>query len=88
MNGLEENKSGTVLCEVRDAFTETSKQEVAALGFESHGMVIYDASGAVSWKQDGHSMTREQVVTEVGGALDRTRSPIGFWFGKTTSANA
>lgn len=72
MNGLEEQYTGKLECEIVDATTDESKAKIKAYGFGNHGMVIFDDEGSVKKKMDGHLMQEpaiRQALKEVmGGA--------------------
>ena len=72
VNGLEEQYTGKLECEILDATTDESKAQIKAYGFGNHGMVIFDGEGNVQKKMDGHLMQEpkiRQALQEVmGGA--------------------
>lgn len=61
MNGLEEQYTGTLECEILDATTEESKAQIKAYGFGNHGLVIFDGEGNLQKKMDGHKMQEPQI---------------------------
>jgi hypothetical protein len=70
VNGLEEEYQGALACVILDATTPEGEAQIKAYGFGSHGMVIFDASGNVQKKLDGHYLseaTIREAVQEVMG---------------------
>lgn len=61
MHGLEEEYRGALKAEIRDATTPKHKAEIREHGFETHGMVIYDAEGQLKKKLDGHLMQEPEI---------------------------
>ena len=72
MNGLDEEYGKDLQCDVLDAYDDESKTKIAAYGFDSHGLVIFDTQGDVQKKMDGHEWTELQIRTALeevmGGA--------------------
>ena len=60
MSELEQKFEGVVAVNV-DATLDSSVTDIAALGFNNHGLVIRSPDGEVLWKQPDHSVDIEQV---------------------------
>ncbi len=69
VSGLEKEHPGQVVAKNLDATTPESKKEIQALGFETHGLVIRDAKGAVLFKQADHTVKMDEVKKEVASLL-------------------
>ena len=67
MNGLEKEYPGTVACKVVDATTASAKTKIHEYGFGTHGLVVFDESGTLKSKIDGHRMTK----ADIQAAIDR-----------------
>jgi hypothetical protein len=65
VSGLEKEFPGRVVARNVDATTPESKKEVAALGFEHHGLVIRSAKGDVLFKQADHRVKMDEVRKEL-----------------------
>ena len=61
MNGLDEEYGDTLTCEIRDATSPESKEQIKQYGFITHGMVFFDAEGTVAKKLDGH-LVKEPAI--------------------------
>ncbi|NIV91226.1 hypothetical protein GWN42_00100 [candidate division KSB1 bacterium] len=61
MNGLEQEYAGVLECEIRDATTPESKEQIQSYGFDTHGMVLMDENGNVQKKMDGHLMKEPAI---------------------------
>lgn len=61
MNGLENEYKGNLECEILDATTPESVEQIKAYGFGNHGLVIFDGEGNVKKKMDGHFMQEPQI---------------------------
>ena len=61
MNGLEEEYAGKLECEVLDATTPESLEQIKGYGFANHGLVIFDGKGNVQKMMDGHLMQELQL---------------------------
>jgi hypothetical protein len=57
---LEQKFEGVVAQNV-DATLDGSVTEIAALGFNNHGLVIRSSEGEVLWKQPDHEVDMDQV---------------------------
>ncbi|MDP6932563.1 MAG: hypothetical protein QGG40_06575 [Myxococcota bacterium] len=71
MSGFEQEFPEQVRIANIDATTPESKTAVAALGFQSHGLVVRSAGGEELFKQADHSVN----VDEVRAALQGMSSP-------------
>ena len=69
MSGLEKEFAGRVVGKNVDAKTAESQKIVKELGFQSHGLVIRSAGGAVLWKQADHDVNMDDVRAELGRLL-------------------
>ncbi|RMH85112.1 MAG: hypothetical protein D6681_16365 [Calditrichaeota bacterium] len=69
MNGLEKEYKGALKCEVRNAFSPQSKKEIADLGFQTHGLAIYDPQGHLKVKLDGHRLSEETIRDAVQSVM-------------------
>lgn len=61
VNGLEEEYAGKLECEILDATTAESVEQIKGYGFGNHGLVIFDGEGNVQKKMDGHLMQESQI---------------------------
>ncbi len=61
VNGLEEQYTGKLECEILDATTPESVEQIKGYGFGNHGLVIFDGEGNVQKKMDGHMMQEPQI---------------------------
>ncbi|HKY31748.1 MAG TPA: hypothetical protein VJV23_04370 [Candidatus Polarisedimenticolia bacterium] len=61
MSGLEGEFPGKVKARNVDATTPQAAQEVQALGFRNHGLVIRSKDGKTLWKQPDHEVEMESV---------------------------
>ena len=72
MNGLVEQYTIKLECDIVDAATDENKEQIKAYGFVYHAMVIFADAGNVQKKIDRHLMqepTIRQALKEVmGGA--------------------
>ena len=57
----EEQYTGKLECEILDATTPESVEQIKGYGFGNHGMVIFDSEGKVQKKMDGHMMQEPQI---------------------------
>ena len=71
MSGLEQEFPGRVAAHNVDAKQPASIEEIRALGFQNHGLVIRSADGEVLWKQPDHEVDVEQVRRKLRELLDR-----------------
>jgi len=69
VNGLEKEYNGALKCEVRNAFSPESQKEISQLGFDTHGLVIYDAAGNLKAKLDGHLLSEEAIRKAVNKVM-------------------
>ncbi len=69
MNGLDKEYGNALKCEVRNAFAPESKKEISQLGFNTHGLVIYDAEGNLKVKLDGHLLSEEAIRKAVNEVM-------------------
>ena len=58
---LERDLHGQVVVHNRDASEPEARDEVASLGFETHGLVVRSARGRVLWKQGDHQIRLEDL---------------------------
>lgn len=65
MNGLEAEYQGALKCDVRNARSPQGQAEIKALGFQTHGLAIYDAAGNLKTKLDGHQLSEEEIRAAV-----------------------
>jgi hypothetical protein len=61
VSGLEREFPGKVTARNVDASEPDARQEIRALGFRSHGIVIRSTDGTVLWKQADHSVQMDAV---------------------------
>ena len=61
VSGLEQEFPGQVVAANVDATTEESKQIVATLGFQNHGLVVRSGDGEVRGKQPDHEVDMKLV---------------------------
>ncbi len=61
VNGLETEYKGNLECEILDATTPESVEQIKGYGFGNHGLVIFDGEGNVQKKMDGHMMQEPQI---------------------------
>ena len=67
VHGLEAEYGDDVASEILDATTPENKQKIQTeFGFKTHGLVIYDGSGTLLQKLDGHLLKEP----EIRGALE------------------
>lgn len=69
MNGIAEEKNGALTVEIKDATASENKEEIKALGFGTHGLVIYDTQDNIKQKLDGHFLEEPEIRKAVGAAL-------------------
>jgi hypothetical protein len=65
VSGLEKEFPGQVKTRNVDSTTEEGVKAADELGFNTHGIVIRDASGKVLFKQADHSVRIEDVRAEL-----------------------
>jgi hypothetical protein len=53
------------------AATPDLREEIAALGFHSHGLVIRSPEGSILWKQADHDVNVEDARQALRELLDR-----------------
>ncbi len=61
VNGLETEYNDSLECEILDATTPESVEQIKGYGFGDHGLVIFDGEGNVQKKMDGHLMQEPQI---------------------------
>ena len=71
VSGLEAEFPGKVTAKNVDATTATSKKEIAALGFTTHGLVVRSSKGKALFKQPDHTVDMEAVRKEIKELLAR-----------------
>ena len=70
MHGLENEFKDRIGVEILDATTPENKQKIQnEFGFKSHGLVIYDGSGELSQKLDGHLLKEPAIREALEGVL-------------------
>lgn len=69
MNGIAEEKNGALSVEIKDATTPENEEEIKALGFGTHGLVIYDLQDNIKQKLDGHLLQEPDIRKAVDAAL-------------------
>lgn len=65
VSGLENDFPGQVKARNVDSTSDEGVKAVEELGFNSHGLVIRDASGKVLFKEADHSVRIEDVRAEL-----------------------
>ena len=61
VSGLEQEFPGQVQAANADATTPEAREDIQALGFQHHGLVIRSAAGSVLWKQPDHEVDMKDV---------------------------
>jgi len=61
VSGLEQEFPGQVKAQNMDATTPEALKVIQSVGFQSHGLIIRSAGGAVLWKQPDHTVKMEDV---------------------------
>ena len=69
MNGIEQEKNGAISVEIKDATADEHQADIQALGFGSHGLVVYDTQDQVKQKLDGHNLEEADVRQAIEAAL-------------------
>jgi len=67
VSGLEQEFTGKVKSSNVDASTPEAREEIVALGFRNHGLVIRSADGSVLWKQPDHEVNIDDVRKSLRG---------------------
>ncbi|MEE8537980.1 MAG: hypothetical protein V3S71_08215 [Acidobacteriota bacterium] len=77
VSGLEQEFTGKVRASNVDASTPEAREEIAALGFRNHGLVIRSADGSALWKQPDHEVSIDDVrkaLRDLMGSEDQPRT--------------
>lgn len=69
MNGIAEEKAGAISVEIKDATAEQHQADIKALGFGSHGLVVYDTEDTIEQKLDGHELEEAEIRQAIDAAL-------------------
>ena len=70
VHGLQSEFKDRVEVEILDATTPDNKQKIQnEFGFKSHGLVIYDGTGGLSQKLDGHLLKEPAIREALNGVL-------------------
>ena len=71
MSGLAKEFPRRVRTESIEAVSPESREEIAALGFRSHGLVIRSPEGEILWKQADHEVDVEDARQALRELLSR-----------------
>lgn len=71
MNGLEKEYNGALKVNILPTTAEESQKQIASHGFQSHGMLIFDANKKLLTKMDGHFLKESQIREAVKTAIGR-----------------
>lgn len=69
MNGIEKEKNGAISVIIKDATADENQAAIQALGFGSHGLVVYDTNDAIKQKLDGHNLDEADIRKAIDAAL-------------------
>ncbi len=73
VNGLEQEYNGDLECDIQDATTEESRARIQGFGFANHGLVVFDRSGNLRAKRDGHMLGEREIRAAVETALQEEK---------------
>ena len=73
VNGLEQEYNGILDCDIQDATTEESRARIQGYGFANQGIVLFDLSGTLRAKLDGHMLGEREIRAAVEMALQEEK---------------
>ena len=65
VTGLDQDFPGQVTAQNLNCQTQPAKEEIAKLGFATHGIAIHDAQGKLLFSQADHTVKMDEVRTEI-----------------------
>ena len=73
VHGLEQEYNGILDCDIQDATTEESRARIQGYGFANHGLVVFDRSGTLRAKLDGHMLGEKEIRAAIEIALQEEK---------------